>query len=113
MGKRKITCNNSSCKHYRRNGECDTCITITSSGKCGSYEKGFIYYFHIVWDALGRKNFIDAVEFNYFPELEENDVTYQFNVAKVCDMLSWCCKDWGILNENGFHLPNDTEETTR
>lgn len=69
MGKRKITCNNSSCKHYRRNGECDTCITITSSGKCGSYEKGFIYYFHIVWDALGRKNFIDAVELQRNPDL--------------------------------------------
>ena len=69
MGKRKITCNNSSCKHDRRNGECDTCITITSSGKCGSYEKGFIYYFHIVWDALGRKNFIDAVELQRNPDL--------------------------------------------
>ena len=69
MGKRKITCSNCSCKHYRRNGECDTCITITSSGKCGSYEKGFIYYFHIVWDALGRKNFIDAVELQRNPDL--------------------------------------------
>lgn len=69
MGKRKITCNNSSCKHHRRNGECDTCITITSSGKCGSYEKGFIYYFHIVWDALGSKNFIDAVELQRNPDL--------------------------------------------
>ena len=50
------------------------------------------------------KDFIDAVEFNYFPELEANDVTEQFNIAKVCDLLSWCCKDWGILDEKGFHL---------
>ena len=56
------------------------------------------------------KDFIDAVDFNYFPELEDNDTTYQFNVAKVCDMLSWCCKDWGILDEHGFHLGSDGDE---
>lgn len=58
MGKRKITCDNGSCKHHTRGG-CDTCIKIDSSGKCKSFEKGFAYYFHIVWDALGNKNFID------------------------------------------------------
>jgi len=56
------------------------------------------------------KDFIDAVDFNYFPELEDNDVTYQFNVAKVCDLLSWCCKDWGILDEQGFHLDSGATE---
>ena len=61
MGKRKITCNNSSCKHHT-NGGCDTCITLDGSGKCKSFEKGFAYYFHIVWDALDNKNFIDMVE---------------------------------------------------
>ena len=40
MGKRKITCNNSSCKHHT-NGGCDTCITLDGSGKCESFEKGF------------------------------------------------------------------------
>lgn len=69
MGKQKITCNNSSCKHHGKDGKCDTCITITSSGKCGSFEKGFVYYFHIVWDALGNKNFIDMVEVQQNPDL--------------------------------------------
>lgn len=58
MGKRKITCNNSSCKHHT-NGGCDTCITLDGSGKCKSFEKGFAYYFHIVWDALDNKNFTE------------------------------------------------------
>ena len=56
------------------------------------------------------KDFIDAVEFNYFPELEANEVTEQFNVAKVCDLLSWCCKDWGLLDDRGFHLKAALEE---
>lgn len=57
MGKRKITCNNNSCKH-QTNGGCDTCITLDGSGKCKSFEKGFAYYFHIVWDALDNKRFM-------------------------------------------------------
>lgn len=69
MGKRKITCNNNSCKHYISGGVCDTCITITASGDCGSFEKGFQYYFHIVWDALENKNFIDMVEMEQNPDL--------------------------------------------
>lgn len=56
------------------------------------------------------KNFIDSVEFNYFPELEDNEVSYQFNVAKVCDMLSWCCKEWGFLDEKGFCIPIKKED---
>ncbi|MBS6194232.1 MAG: hypothetical protein KH828_01445 [Clostridiales bacterium] len=69
MGKRKITCNNTSCKHNGNGGMCDTSIEITPSGKCGSFEKGFVYYFHIVWDALENKNFIDAVELQRNPDL--------------------------------------------
>lgn len=69
MGKRKITCNNNSCKHYISGGGCDTCITITASGECGAFEKGFQYYFHIVWDALENKNYIDMVEMQQNPDL--------------------------------------------
>lgn len=68
MGKRKITCNNTSCKH-NKDGGCGICITITASGKCGSFEKGFVYYFRTVWYALGNKNFIDAVELQRNPDL--------------------------------------------
>lgn len=68
MGKQKITCNNSSCKH-NSSGKCDTYITITPSGECESFEKGFAYYFHIVWDALANKNYIDMVEVQQNPDL--------------------------------------------
>lgn len=69
MGKRKITCNNTGCKHHMTGGGCDTCVTLNSSGRCESFEKGFAYYFHIVWDALGSSNFIDAIKLQLNPDL--------------------------------------------
>lgn len=81
VGKRKITCNNSSCKHHT-NGGCDTCITLDGSGKCKSFEKGFAYYFHIVWDALDNKNFIDMVEIRMNPDLKTGLCIYNHNKAR-------------------------------
>lgn len=69
MGKRKIVCNNTSCKHNTIDRGCKTCIEITDSGKCKSFEKGFAYYFHIVWAALANKNYIDMVEVQRNPDL--------------------------------------------
>lgn len=89
MGKRKITCNNSSCKHHT-NGGCDTCITLNGSGKCKSFEKGFAYYFHIVWDALDNKNFIDMVEIRMNPDLK----TGLFYVMECYD-LGFSEMEWG------------------
>ena len=89
MGKRKITCNNNSCKHHI-NGGCDTCITLDGSGKCKSFEKGFAYYFHIVWDALDNKNFIDMVEIRMNPDLK----TGLFYVMECYD-LGFSEMEWG------------------
>lgn len=89
MGKRKITCNNNSCKHHT-NGGCDTCITLDGSGKCKSFEKGFAYYFHIVWNALDNKNFIDMVEIRMNPDLK----TGLFYVMECYD-LGFSEMEWG------------------
>ena len=50
--------------------ECDTEVSLNFDGKCESYEKGFIYYFRIVWDALSDKNYIDLVEIRLNPDLK-------------------------------------------
>jgi len=100
VGKRKITCNNSSCKHHQAGGKCDTCITITPSGKCGSFEKGFVYYFHIVWDALKNKNYIDMVEVQQNPDL-------RIGLYYVMDCYGLGCSEmeWGtcrmLMLKNG------------
>lgn len=61
---RKVYCKNTGCKHHRGDDLCDTIVKIGSTGMCGSFEKGFAYYFHLVWDALGNSNFIDAIKLN-------------------------------------------------
>ncbi len=60
------------------------------------------------------KAFVDQVGFNHFVDLEENDRTYMLNIAKVCEILSWGSKYWGILGKRGFNvelqLPEPPEE---
>ena len=59
---RKVYCENTSCKHHKSGDVCDTTVKIGSNGKCKSFEKGFVYYFHRVWDELGNSNYIDFVK---------------------------------------------------
>ena len=100
MGKRKITCNNVSCKYHISGGGCDTCITLDSSGKCKSFEKGFAYYFHIVWDALGNKNFIDMIEVQRNPDLRIG-----MYYVMECYELGFSEMEWGtcrmLMLKNG------------
>lgn len=70
MPNRKIKCKNTECRHYKSGDICDTSITIGRSGKCESFEKGFIYYFQIVWRSLLRKNYVDEIEIMNNPDLK-------------------------------------------
>ena len=60
------------------------------------------------------KNFVDRLGFNHFVDLEENERTYMLNIAKVCEILSWGGKYWGLLEKDGFNialkLPEDEDE---
>lgn len=51
------------------------------------------------------RDFVDNYEFNYFPELDMNEKTRKMNIAKVCEILSWGCKNLGVLNQEGFTIP--------
>lgn len=61
---RKVYCENTECKHHCKDNMCDTVVKIGSSGRCCSFKKGFAYYFHLVWDALGNSNYIDMIKMN-------------------------------------------------
>lgn len=89
MGKRKISCRNTRCKHHI--GEtCECCIEIDGSGRCASFERGIVYYFGIVFAALDRKNYIDAVEVAVNPDLRIG----MFYVME-CYGLGFSVMDWG------------------
>lgn len=100
MGKRKIECNNKSCKHHVYDGKCDTCIVLDEAGKCQSFEKGFAYYFHIVWNALGNKNFIDAIEVKQKPDLKIG-MYYEESAEMICERKGFVDEYWKWVKENG------------
>jgi hypothetical protein len=83
MAKRKITCENTVCKYHGLNDICKReSIKLAYGGKCDSFEKGFTYYFHLVWEALGKSNYIDFVTINRNPDL--------------CIGIFYVCKIWDI-----------------
>jgi len=66
----RLKCRNTSCRHHTMTDDCDTEVSLDFAGKCESYEKGFFYYFQIVWDALSDKNYIDLMEIRLNPDLK-------------------------------------------
>lgn len=50
------------------------------------------------------KTFVDNTGFHHYLDLEENERTYLLNIAKVCEVLSWGAKYWGILDKKGFRI---------
>ena len=55
-------------------------------------------------------NFIDNLEFDYYENLDANGKKHQMNVAKICEIISWNCKNMGFLNQDGFTVPLNVEE---
>lgn len=47
------------------------------------------------------KEFVENVEFDYFPEMEEGMRNFQLNIAKVCEMLAWSLRKMEMLDEFG------------
>lgn len=57
------------------------------------------------------KYFVDEFEFNHYPDNDDSMKTYQMNVAKICDIISWGCKNLDILAYDGFKVPININDT--
>ena len=67
---------------------------------CGRIEYGVepeIYH--------SAESFVDAVDFQYYPDFEDNALRRRMNIAKICDILAWGFRHTGLLTENGFTIP--------
>lgn len=51
------------------------------------------------------ERFVESMEYNYFPELNDDTKRKQLNIAKVCEIISWAYQDVGLLNKEGFTIP--------
>lgn len=49
------------------------------------------------------KSFAYDMEFDYYTEMEPNNESFQLNVAKVCEILSWQFRKLGLLDSKGLH----------
>ena len=49
--------------------------------------------------------FVDNLEFNHYPGLDDNEKTRRMNVAKICEIMAWGDKNIGILSEEGYSVP--------
>lgn len=47
-------------------------------------------------------NFVDNLEFNHYPDLNQNNRTRRMNIAKVCEIMAWGFKNSSLLTEDGF-----------
>lgn len=54
-----MKCKNVGCRHCNPNKTCSRKnISLDEDGKCSLFEKGIVYYIHLVWDALEHGNVI-------------------------------------------------------
>lgn len=49
------------------------------------------------------KDYVQHVEYDYFPEMENDERHQQLNIAKVCETLSWVFKRIKIMDKTGLH----------
>ena len=45
------------------------------------------------------------MEFNHYPDLDDNQRRKQMNVAKVCEIMAWENRNMGFIDANGFTVP--------
>ena len=48
------------------------------------------------------KDFVENVEFDYFPDMEEGKRSFELNVAKACEVLSWGLRRLEVMDEKGI-----------
>lgn len=57
------------------------------------------------------KYFVEEFNFNIFPNNDISEKTTQLNIAKICDIIAWGCKNMGILSARGFNVPLDISKS--
>lgn len=57
------------------------------------------------------KYLVEEFNFNIFPNNDNSETTTQMNIAKICDIIAWGCKNMGILSARGFDVPLDIKKS--
>ena len=73
--------------------------------ECGKIEFGIEPEIYAV-----AKYFVEELNYNAFPDMEESEKTKQMSIAKVGEIIAWAYKNMGYLNADGFVYPPKTGE---
>lgn len=46
--------------------------------------------------------YVDEIGFDYYGDLDDSLRKERMNMAKVCEIMQWCCKNLGLLDDDGF-----------
>ena len=49
-------------------------------------------------------DFVDHLQFRFYDTTEDDEVSRQMNIGKVCEILAWNFKNMGLLNQNGLQI---------
>ena len=50
------------------------------------------------------KFYVEELDFNCYPNLDDSEKTRQMTIAKVCEILTWQNQNIGILNQDGYQI---------
>ena len=56
------------------------------------------------------KYFVENSKFNCYPDMDDNQLTKQMTIAKVCEIMAWENQNLGFLNSDGFTVPLNLNE---
>lgn len=48
--------------------------------------------------------FAEVMNYNCYPELDNNENTKRMTVARLCDIMAWQDKHLGIIDDDGFKI---------
>lgn len=68
---------------------CDTCQQIEYGVEPEIYQSA--------------ENFVDNLEFNHYPDLDQNPRTRRMNIAKVCEVMAWGFKNTGSAHSRRLY----------
>ena len=49
--------------------------------------------------------YVNALKFDYYPDLDDSERKRRMNCAKACEIIQWGCKNLGLLTADGFSSP--------
>lgn len=55
--------------------------------------------------------FVDELKYDAYPDLDNSQRTRGMNIAKVTEIIAWGCKNLGILDQNGFTVPLNMDDS--